>query len=48
MEAFDIRQAGDYGPVGPVNKERAELLVVQAEKFIVAIEEYLRKEEYEL
>jgi len=48
LEAFDIRQAGDYGSVGLVNKEKAELLVEREEKFIVTIEEYLRKEGYEL
>lgn len=43
-KAFDIRLAGDYGVrVDSVNKERAELLVEQAEKFIVVIEKYLRR-----
>lgn len=47
-EAFDIRQAGDYGPVGSVSKEIALILTEQAKEFIDAIEEYLKNQGYEL
>ena len=48
VDAFDIRQTGDYGPIGSVNDEKAESLIEQAKEFIVTIEEYLRKEGYSL
>jgi uncharacterized protein (UPF0332 family) len=47
-DAFDIRQAGDYGPIGSVNEEKAQSLIEQAKEFIEKIEEYLRKEGYSL
>jgi len=48
MNAFDIRQAGDYGPLNSVNKEKAKMLIDQAKEFIDTIEAYLKKEGYEL
>lgn len=47
-DAFDIRQAGDYGPVGSVRKEKAQVLIEQSKEFIEVGERYLRKEGYEL
>ncbi len=47
-EAFDIRQAGDYGPVGSVSKEIAMILIDQANEFIETIEEHLKNQGYEL
>ena len=47
-DAFDIRQAGDYGPVGSVRKEKARVLIEQSKEFIEVVERYLRKEGYEL
>lgn len=47
-EAFDIRHAGDYGPVGSVRKEIAMILIDQAKEFIETIEEYLKNQGYEL
>lgn len=41
-EAFDIRHAGDYGPIGSVREEIALILMDQAKEFIEAIEEYLK------
>ena len=41
--AFNIRQAGDYGSIGSVSEEKARLLIRDAEKFIKAIVEYLKK-----
>lgn len=41
-EAFDIRHAGDYGPVGSVREEIASILMNQAKEFVEAIEEYLK------
>ena len=47
-DAFDIRQAGDYGPVGSVRKEKARVLIEQSKEFIEVVERYLRKEGCEL
>lgn len=47
-EAFDIRQAGDYGPVGSVGKEKARILIENTKEFIESIVEYLRREGYEI
>ncbi len=47
-EAFDIRQAGDYGPIGSVSEEIALVLTDQAKEIIEAIEEYLKNQGYEL
>lgn len=47
-EAFDIRHAGDYGPIGSVSKGIAMILIDQAREFIETIEEYLKKQGYEL
>lgn len=46
IDAFDLRQAGDYGPVGSVRKEKASVLIDQSKEFIEVIERYLRKEGY--
>lgn len=45
-EAFDIRQAGDYGAVGSVSKDTAMALIEQAREIIDSIERYLIKEGY--
>lgn len=47
-EAFDTRQAGDYGAVGSVSDEAAMTLTEQAKEFIETVEEYLRNQGYEL
>ncbi len=47
-EAFDTRQAGDYGAVGSVSEETAKVLIEQAKEFIETIEEYLKNEGHEL
>ncbi len=47
-EAFDIRQAGDYGHIGSVSEEIALILTDQAKEIIEAIEEYLKNQGYEL
>lgn len=47
-EAFDIRQAGDYGPVGSVSTGIAMILIDQAKELIETIEEYLKNQGYEL
>jgi uncharacterized protein (UPF0332 family) len=43
-DGFDVRQAGDYGPVGSVGKEKAEALVENAKEFLREIERYLEQE----
>jgi uncharacterized protein (UPF0332 family) len=43
VEAFDIRQVGDYGPVGSVSKEKSAALVTHAQEFVDSVEEYLKK-----
>ncbi len=47
-EAFDTRQAGDYGAVGSVSETTAKALTIQANEFIKAIEDYLKNKGYEL
>jgi len=47
-EAFKYRQEGDYGPVGAVDRDDAKKLIEQAEEFIDEIEEYLKKEGYQI
>ncbi len=47
-DAFDIRQAGDYGPSGSVGKEKAKKLIENTKKFIECIVEYLKKEGLEI
>jgi len=47
-DAFDIRQAGDYGPVGSVKKKKASVLIENAKEFIKSITRYLRREGYEI
>jgi uncharacterized protein (UPF0332 family) len=47
-EAFDTRQAGDYGPIGSVSEEIALVLTDQAKEIIEVIEEYLKNQGYEL
>ena len=46
--AFKLRQLGDYGFPGAVSEKKAWTLIEQTRDFIETIEEYLRKEEYEL
>lgn len=45
LEAFDIRQIGDYGAVGAVSKKEASELIAHAEAFIKAAEKYLKDKE---
>lgn len=45
-DAFDVRQAGDYGPLGSVNKGKAKTIIKRAEEFIETVEEYSRKQGY--
>ena len=47
-DAFDVRQAGDYGPVGSVGKEKARVLIENAKEFIETIAGYLKREGYEI
>lgn len=46
VNAFDLRQLGDYGSPGSVGKEKAELLMNRAKDFIEAIEKYLKNKGY--
>ena len=48
LDAFDIRQVGDYGPLDSVSKEKAGILIKHTEEFIEIIEKYLIKEGYEI
>lgn len=41
-QAFELRQAADYGPGNSVTDDAARRAVSHAEQFIAAIEEYLR------
>ena len=44
--AFDLRQAGDYGSMSAVSKEEAERLIKQTKEFIKIVEDYLKDKEY--
>lgn len=46
--AFKLRQLGDYGLPGSVSEKKAQILIEQTSEFIGEVEEYLRKEGYEL
>jgi uncharacterized protein (UPF0332 family) len=46
--AFKLRQLGDYGLPGSVSEKKAQILIEQTREFIGEVEEYLRKEGYEL
>jgi len=46
--AFDLRQIGDYGSTGSINKGKAKELIEQSREFIEAIEGYLKKEKYKI
>lgn len=48
VDAFGLRQLGDYGSPGSVSKDKAEELIKQTKEFIEDVEEYLRKEGYGL
>lgn len=48
IDAFDIRQAGDYGPLGSVGKKKSGTLIENTREFIETIVEYLKKEGYEI
>ena len=39
---------GDYGFIGAVSENKAKILIEQTQDFINAVEEYLKKEGYEL
>lgn len=47
-DAFRVRQLGDYGAPGSVSREKTKTIIEQAREFIEEIEEYLRKEGYNL
>jgi uncharacterized protein (UPF0332 family) len=46
-DAFDIRQAGDYGPIDSVSEEKAGMLIERSGEFVEIAEGYLRREGYE-
>ncbi len=46
VSAFDMRQLGDYGASGSIDKEDAQILIEQAGKFIDSGETYLRLNGY--
>jgi len=46
--SFDLRQIGDYGSPGSINKGKAKELIEQSKEFIEAIEGYLKKEKYKI
>ena len=46
VSAFDIRQLGDYGAPGSVNKERAQSLIEETKEFIETIEGHLTRGGY--
>lgn len=46
VTAFDLRQLGDYGSPGSVDKEKARGLIENAADFIKAMEKYLKDKEY--
>ena len=48
LDAFDIRQFGDYGPIGSVSEEEARDLTERAKELIETIEAYLSKKGYNL
>lgn len=48
FSAFDMRQLGDYGAPGSVNKEKAQSLIEETKEFVETIEDYLRTEGYSL
>lgn len=41
LEAFNLRNAGDYGAINSVSKEKAQELLQNAEEMISLIEKYL-------
>ena len=43
VSAFDLRQLGDYGSPSSVSKDKAQILIEQAEEFIISVEEYSKK-----
>ncbi len=45
--AFQVRTEGDYG-ISPVAEEEAERTIKEAEEFIAAMSDYLRREGYDL
>jgi len=46
--AYNLRQMGDYGFIGAVSENKAKVLIEQTKNFIDSVEEYLKKEGYEL
>jgi uncharacterized protein (UPF0332 family) len=47
QKAFDLRSQGDYGLI-PLNKEHAEGVLKEADRFVDAVRAYLRREGYAL
>lgn len=41
LEAFDLRNMGDYGAMNSIDKEQANILIQNAKEFIQTIQEYL-------
>ena len=41
VDAFDIRNIGDYGAPGSISKEKSEELIENSEEFLNQIENYL-------
>lgn len=46
VEAFDLRQLGDYGAPGVIGKDKARRLIKKAREFLDTVEAYLKKEGY--
>ena len=42
IDAFDIRNIGDYGAPGSISKEKSEELIDNSEEFLNYIEDYLQ------
>ena len=47
-DAFRYRQLGDYGISGSISRDKAKELMGHAEEFIKTINEFLRKEGYDI
>lgn len=48
INAFDLRQLGDYGSPGSIDKEKAQLLIDRTKDFIETIEKYLKDNGYKI
>jgi len=43
VEAFDLRQLGDYGAPGTITREKSEKLIENAKEFLKAAKKYLKR-----